>query len=557
MPESSEDRAVYFLTMCHLFLTEQLIILDKPDYIGSYAKSSSDLKRYRKGDLTIFAVLGSVLLFIHTYAIAFRGYGIFRDELYYLACAERPAAGYVDHPPLSVWLLSLLTPVFGDSWQFLRAIMIVTALATLFTIIRIIRRLEGSDLAVWIAGIALIMAPINNAYWSYYSMNALDLLFWALAYLQLLIVLEDMENNRKWLVLGVLIGLGMMNKISMSWFVMGMLAYLLITPNRKVFLTPGIYLAGIAAILLFLPFIVWNIRHDMAHLEFAVNASKYKYAGITRLDFLKEQIFNQHPIIIVLLVFSLWYVFRNSLKQSAPLIIFITTMIILLIKGQVQAYYMAPAYLAIYIYGGLQLSLLRDKKVTKYLIYLFLAGYVLVGLWIIPLSTPVLSEKRLLSRYGNIIASQENEEGKEKAALPQFFADMHGWEDFARTISDAYTRLDPVQREKAVAWVNNYGEAGAIEYYAPRMDLPPVLSRHNNYYLWGQELLKQRDFSIYIFVGGKRETYARYFEEVRSAGEFVCEYCMPYENHQSLYIGLRPRSQMNALEIFRAEKNYN
>src|SRR5687768_11274724 len=60
-------------------------------------------------DARILALLGGAKLAVHL--AAFRGYSIFRDELYYLACADHLAWGYVDHPPLSIAVLWLVRAV--------------------------------------------------------------------------------------------------------------------------------------------------------------------------------------------------------------------------------------------------------------------------------------------------------------------------------------------------------------------------------------------------------------------------------------------------------------
>jgi hypothetical protein len=54
-------------------------------------------------------------------------------------------------------------------------------------------------------------------------------------------------------------------------------------------------------------------------------------------------------------------------------------------------------------------------------------------------------------------------EAKKLAELPQFYADMHGWEELARNVSAAYLSIPEAERPTTVAFVGNYGEAGALE----------------------------------------------------------------------------------------------
>src|ERR1041385_6735750 len=52
---------------------------------------------------------------------AFHGnYGYFRDELYYIACSDHLAFGYVDQPPLSIAILKVSRFLSGDSLQAIR-----------------------------------------------------------------------------------------------------------------------------------------------------------------------------------------------------------------------------------------------------------------------------------------------------------------------------------------------------------------------------------------------------------------------------------------------------
>ena len=125
-------------------------------------------------------------------------------------------------------------------------------------------------------------------------MNGFDWLFWSLgAYIVLLIVLAeqpDLRTRRLWLLLGVILGLGLLNKIDMLWFGFSLLVGLLLTPQRIHLKTIWPYIAGIIALVIFSPYIVWNITHNFATLEFIHNASSIKYASQNPLNFLSDTI---------------------------------------------------------------------------------------------------------------------------------------------------------------------------------------------------------------------------------------------------------------------------
>ncbi len=506
----------------------------------------------------IWSLVGLKIL-LHLLAIWFEGYGIFRDELYYIACSNNLAAGYVDQPPLSIWILRAFTSVFGDSWQLIRVIPVIFGGLTMLILLKWVRSLGGTALAIITAGIAYLLAPIGIAFGSYFSMNSIDLFFWSLCFFQITRTLREPEVTKNWIYLGLMVGLGMMNKISISWFAIGLIVYLIATPHRKLLLTRGPYIAGVIAFLLFLPFVIWNINHDMAHVEFARNASQFKYAGISRADFLKDLVLLENPFSMVLLAFSIVYFFNRKypLADRATIIIFMTTFLILIIKGQVKSEYLAGAFLAVFVTGAVQLGSLKNTVLKKVVYGLYLIPYVLVGMLIMPLALPILSEEKFIDYNDKLGINRKNTESKEESELPQFFADMHGWEKLAQDVSDAYMSLPESEKSQAVAWVNNYGEAGAIDYYRDRYPLPPVLSRHNNYYLWGQETIEKNNFRTLIILGGTEETHRKSLESAELFKIHTCQYCMPYENNLPIFIGRNLNPSLDLMEIFLNNRNYN
>jgi hypothetical protein len=124
-------------------------------------------------------------------------------------------------------------------------------------------------------------------------------------------------------------------------------------------------------------------------------------------------------------------------------------------------------------------------------------------------------------------------EGKELAELPQFFADMHGWEEMARNVSKAYLTIPEPERATTVAFVTNYGEAAALELYADRYPLPRVICNHNAYWYRGTG---PAPITTFIRLGGNQEDYSESYGSVTPAGVHTCEYCMPYENNQNIFI---------------------
>ena len=183
--------------------------------------------------LSNLVLLISVLnLLVYFLTLAYTSYGIFRDELYYLACANRLDFGYVDHPPLSIWILALWKSIVGDSVFLIRIIPAIVSSATVFMIGLFTIRLGGGKSSVIISTLTFMFTPIFLGMSTIYSMNTFDIFFWILsAYIFLRII--ETENRKLWYWLGVVIGLGLLNKTSMLWLSAGIVVGTILTPLRE------------------------------------------------------------------------------------------------------------------------------------------------------------------------------------------------------------------------------------------------------------------------------------------------------------------------------------
>jgi len=480
-------------------------------------------------------VISAFTLILHLSTNMFASYGIFRDEFYYIACSNHLAAGYVDQPPLSIYLLAVSRWIFGDSLFAIRILPSITAAVSVYFTGLLTARIGGRLFAVLIACITLAFSPIFLAMNSFFSMNSFDQFFWVLsAYFVVKIIQENKPSL--WMVLGIVIGLGMLNKISMAWFGAGLFAALIFTPLRTHLKTPWPYVAAIISLVIFSPFIIWNVTHDFAHMEFMRNASQYKYSTLTPIDFMKGQLLLAGPLtILVWLPGLIFLLLSRSLKEYRVLgIIFLTTFIILIINWHSKPEYLAAAYPLVYAGGGVLIERLFTGKRYGWIKYSFAVLIVMMGFIAMPMALPVLPVGTFITYSKFLGMSPKNSEHKELSELPQFYADRFGWEELAADVSKVYESLPDSEKAVTVVLASNYGEAGALDYYSTQYKLPEVVCPHNSYWYWAKP--DSNKIKTVIIIGGNLDDHKSACGSVTIAAVHKAKYSMPYENNLPIYI---------------------
>jgi 4-amino-4-deoxy-L-arabinose transferase-like glycosyltransferase len=178
----------------------------------------------------IVLVLAAVKLALHLYAG--RHYGYFVDELYYLACSQHLAWGYVDQAPLIAAIAKTARVLFGDSLSAIRFFPALAGAGQVLLAGMIARELGGRAFAQGLAALCTLLAPGFLALDNLLTMNAFEPLFWmGCAYLAIRIIRTG--DEQLWLWFGAVAGAGLMNKHSMLIFGFGVVAGLLLTPQRK------------------------------------------------------------------------------------------------------------------------------------------------------------------------------------------------------------------------------------------------------------------------------------------------------------------------------------
>ena len=177
---------------------------------------------------------------------------------------------------------------------------------------------------------------------------------------------------------------------------------------------------------------------------------------------------------------------------------------------------------------------------------------ILAGFFLAPLAKPLLDVETHV-RYTQMLGvAPGTDERKEVGRLSQFFADRLGWRELAALVAEVHASLPEAERDSVCVFGQNYGQAGAIDYFRSEMDLPPALSGHNNYFFWGPGVCTGE---VVIIMGGEREDHERSFESVEEVALYRCSDCMPYENNKTIFVGRRLRASL--AEVWPRSKHFD
>lgn len=503
---------------------------------------------------TTLILIGLALfkLFLHFYVNTYTAYGFFRDELYFLACGEHLAWGYVDQPPLVAVVAWATRALLGDSLFAIRFFPALAGAIKLVLVGFMARELGGGRFAQIVAALTVLVSGVYLAHDNFLSMNTFDQLLWTLAAYLFILILKC-DNPRLWIPFGAVIGLGLLNKYSMFFFGAALVVGLLLTPARKYFASPWLYAGGAFALLIALPNLVWQHMHGWPQFELLQRAEAFKNAPFAVGNFLIGSAMEMNPHNVPIWIAGLcFFLLLREGKAYRALGWMFLAVVGLLIFGRGKPYYLAPAYPPLLAAGALVcekfIQARRWNWAKPVLIVFLLVGGVISA----PFGLPILSAEQFI-RYSKWIGvTHQPTERHRMGPLPQFYADMHGWPEMVAEVARVYNSLPMMERGRTAVFTSNYGEAAAVDFFGPVYSLPHAISGHNNYWLWGPGRFKG---DIVITVGESYEDVSKSFEDVLEAGKFYHPYAMPYEYRNPIYLCRKPKFK-SIEEIWPRTKEY-
>ena len=410
-----------------------------------------------------------------------RHYGYFRDELYYFDMARHLDWGYVDAAPL-VAVYAKVALLLGGSLAALRILPALAGAGLVAISILIARELGGGRYAQFLAGSFLLLCPAVLWASSLFTNNAFEPLFWMGAILVVARILRT-GDSRLWLWFGVLCGLGLENKHSTLSFGFAVTVALLLTHYRREFTGRWIWIAGAIAVAIFLPNIIWQIRHHFPTIEDLANVRREgKNVVLPPISFVKEQIFDIGPILFPVWIAGLVWFLRE--RRWRVLGLTFVVFFVLMEVEHAKNYYVFPIYPMLLAGGAVVIErwLANRAAWTRATV---VAIIFLASLPAIPLVTWLLTPEHLLAYQDKLGIKLSKAEVQHESLLPQPIADQFGWPELVREVAAVYNSLPPEDRAQTGIWAGNYGEAGAINLFGPQYGLPTAYSRHQNHWYWG------------------------------------------------------------------------
>jgi hypothetical protein len=484
--------------------------------------------------------------------VTFRQYGYFRDELYYLANGAHLGFGYVEHPPLIGLIAWAVTSSIGTSLFAVRLLPALAAGATVSLSGVLARELGGGRFAQAVACISTMAAPCYLGLFGVFTMNAFDVLFWAVCFVILARIFRT-GDERSWILFGVAAGVGLENKISILFLGFGLLVGLLLTRHRPMLTRGRVYLGGAIAALIFLPHVVWQWATGWPVLEFIRNATANKNVSFAPLTFLAQQVLQAGPLSMPIWIAGLGILLLSRREtRFRPLGWIYLAVLAVMLLTNAKPHYLAPAYTMLFAAGSVAWERTAARWGGAPLRAALISILVLGGIVAAPMAKGILSEDNFIRYQAVLGVKVAAEERHTMGRLPQFFADMHGWPELASTVGTIYRSLPETDRTSACIFARNYGEAGALELFGPREGLPTIISGHNSYYLWGP---RGCTGEVLIVIGDNRARLEQLFQSVEPTGATRCTDCMPYENDRPIWVARGIRQRLAA--VWPQVKAYN
>ena len=455
--------------------------------------------------------------FVLQYLLISPEYDLQRDEYLHLDQANHLAWGYISVPPVTSWIAYIIK-LLGNSFFWVKFFPASFGALTIVIVWKIIETLKGNLFALMLGSLAVLVSVILRIN-ILFQPNSLDIFFWTLLYFT--IVKYISSTDAKWLIAAAFaMAFGILSKYNIIFLAAGLLPAVLLTEHRKIFLQKNLYIGISIVFIIVLPNMVWQYQNNFPTLGQLQELTRTQLVNVNRFDFIKEQcLFFISSLFVIVAAFISLIIYPPFKKYRLFFWSYIFTLAIFIFL-KAKGYYAIGLYPVLIAFGSVYLEKIFATGWRKYLkpvaIVLVLGLSIPFILIAFPTKSPgeISKNNERYKKFGLL----RWEDGKDHD-LPQDFADMIGWKNLAKKVDSTYSLLP--NKLNTLVFCDNYGQAGAINYYSKFKNINAV-SFNADYINWIQ---LDREIKNIILVkevdddDSGRAKERPFFDTVRLVGE--------------------------------------
>ena len=501
-------------------------------------------------------LIGFILLkFILQYLLVNPSYDLQRDEYLHLDQANHLAWGFQSIPPVTSWI-SYIIKLLGNSVFWVKFFPALFGVLTMVVVWKTIEELKGNLYALILGTTCVLFSALLRLNFLFQP-NSLDILCWTTIYFILIKYINT--QNVKWLFMGSFVfALGFLNKYNIIFLVLGIFPAILLTEQRKIFAVKELYYAITFGLLLIFPNLMWQYNNGFPVFHHMKELAESQLVNVNRLDFLKQQLYffiGSLPVIFASLYAILFYKPFRKFKVFFFTLLF-TLIIFTFLKA--KSYYAIGLYPIYISFGSAFLGEKLSNDWRKYLKPILVGMPIIFYVFLFDIVFSVKSPNYYVENNKKFkeLGLLRWEDGKDHS-LPQDFADMLGWKELAQKVDKVYDNLQ--NKEQTLILCDNYGQAGAINYYTVNKSLKSV-SFNADYINWFNLDAKIQNFIRVKEFDGSNDDFDKtspFFETAFVADSVTNSLAREYRTR--IYVFTRPRIDINKtlkIEIEKMKKRH-
>ncbi len=323
--------------------------------------------------------------FIIHYQLISPEYDLHRDEYLHLEQGNHLAFGYLSVPPVTSWI-SYVIELLGGGLFWIRFFPALFGALTILVVWKAIESLGGGLFALCLGATAALFNVILRLN-ILFQPNSFEVLIWTTLFY--LVIRYIQSEHPKWFYWSAIaFAFGFLNKYNISFMVIGLLPALLVTKWRTVLLKKHVYMAGLLALVLISPNLIWQYLHNFPVFYHMRLLAEHQLVNVDRFDFVKQQFIffmGSLPVLLAGIASPAFYKPHRPFRILLWALGFTLALFIIL---KAKAYYAIGLYPIFFAFGAVCLEHLLANGKWRYLRPVVIAIPVLTlcpsGTWFSP-----------------------------------------------------------------------------------------------------------------------------------------------------------------------------